>query len=66
MTAELALLRRHLAVCGVGVDVPGMLSAAYEAFAGTHSVRLRAQLAEERPWTAKARNSTGMMAAATV
>ena len=32
MTAELALLRRHLAVCGAGADVPAMLSAAYEAF----------------------------------
>jgi hypothetical protein len=31
-TAELALLRRHLAVCGVGADVPAMLSAAYQAF----------------------------------
>ena len=32
MTAELALLRRHLAVCGAGPDVPAMLSAAYQAF----------------------------------
>jgi len=32
MAAELALLRRRLAVCGAGDDVPAMLNAAYEAF----------------------------------
>jgi succinylarginine dihydrolase len=31
VTAELALLRRHLAVCGAGADVSAMLSAAYQA-----------------------------------
>jgi hypothetical protein len=31
MTAELALLRRHLPVRGAGADVPAMLGAAYKA-----------------------------------
>jgi hypothetical protein len=32
MTAELALLRSHVAVCGASTDVPSVLSAAWEAF----------------------------------